>query len=358
MTNVNNNDIALACRFKHDYLGGDPTTPVWSLTVSIRTRPVSGTGTYSTSTVLHSRSYTGYTQSQSGIVESSLNINYADTVAATGVTVGGDVEVTFVVSYINGATDSGSLTSLTASQKVEGGGQAGEATTLNGKQGSHYLNYANFTGLPTWNQNTTGNAATSTSSLYATNAGNSNLFAGSGKAEFMKLSTEIPSAVNLNNYSLTGFYLQPSNSSAIAGTNYPTGLAGILTVQRGNGGYISQRYVVYNSGEVWNRFFYSSSWSPWRRTLNNANFTDYAPTLTGSGASGTWGINISGNAATATTATSATSASTANNALALSGLDVNQFGKASYGDFTNPDNYKDTAGYRFNPHVNNPTNDY
>ena len=32
------------------------------------------------------------------------------------------------------------------------------------------------------------------------------------------------------------------------------------------------------------------------------NFNYYAPTLTGSGASGTWGINISGNAATATNA--------------------------------------------------------
>lgn len=36
------------------------------------------------------------------------------------------------------------------------------------------------------------------------------------------------------------------------------------------------------------------------------------PTRTGGDASGTWGINISGNAATATSATSATSASTAN----------------------------------------------
>jgi hypothetical protein len=36
--------------------------------------------------------------------------------------------------------------------------------------------------------------------------------------------------------------------------------------------------------------------------LNAGNYTSYSPTLTGSGASGTWGINITGNAATATTA--------------------------------------------------------
>ena len=37
--------------------------------------------------------------------------------------------------------------------------------------------------------------------------------------------------------------------------------------------------------------------------LHAGNYTSYAPTLTGGGASGTWGISISGNAATATTAT-------------------------------------------------------
>ena len=36
--------------------------------------------------------------------------------------------------------------------------------------------------------------------------------------------------------------------------------------------------------------------------LTTSNYNSYAPTLTGTGASGTWGINISGNAATATSA--------------------------------------------------------
>lgn len=44
-----------------------------------------------------------------------------------------------------------------------------------------------------------------------------------------------------------------------------------------------------------------------------------APSTTGSGASGTWGISISGNAATATNATSAAIATTATNANALNG---------------------------------------
>lgn len=44
---------------------------------------------------------------------------------------------------------------------------------------------------------------------------------------------------------------------------------------------------------------YSSGWS---RVLTNRNYTAYTVTKTGGGASGTWGISITGNAATATTA--------------------------------------------------------
>ena len=42
--------------------------------------------------------------------------------------------------------------------------------------------------------------------------------------------------------------------------------------------------------------------------LTTSNYNSYAPTLTGTGASGTWAINVTGNAATATSATSATTA--------------------------------------------------
>jgi hypothetical protein len=50
-----------------------------------------------------------------------------------------------------------------------------------------------------------------------------------------------------------------------------------------------------------------NAWSSWRRLLHDNNYNSYAPTLTGTGASGTWGISITGNANTATTAGSLTS---------------------------------------------------
>ena len=53
------------------------------------------------------------------------------------------------------------------------------------------------------------------------------------------------------------------------------------------------------------------NWFAWKRVLDESNYNSYAPTKTGGGASGTWGISISGNAATATKATSASSATSA-----------------------------------------------
>ena len=54
------------------------------------------------------------------------------------------------------------------------------------------------------------------------------------------------------------------------------------------------------------RLHYRTGWDSnkhrWNTILDSENYNSFAPTKIGSGASGTWGINISGNAATATTA--------------------------------------------------------
>lgn len=52
----------------------------------------------------------------------------------------------------------------------------------------------------------------------------------------------------------------------------------------------------------------------------SADYSSYYPTLTGSGASGTWNISVSGNAATATSATTAATATSATTAGSVSGL--------------------------------------
>lgn len=53
--------------------------------------------------------------------------------------------------------------------------------------------------------------------------------------------------------------------------------------------------------------FNSTTWGARRIVLESVNYTNYTVTKTGGGASGSWGINITGNAATATSATTADS---------------------------------------------------
>ena len=58
-------------------------------------------------------------------------------------------------------------------------------------------------------------------------------------------------------------------------------------------------YGTSGNGTFYFRQGYNGSWGNWLTMLSSANFNSYSPTLTGGGASGTWGISISGNAATA-----------------------------------------------------------
>ena len=55
--------------------------------------------------------------------------------------------------------------------------------------------------------------------------------------------------------------------------------------------YIRKRYYNRNSGATWDTI--------WDKILNSSNYNSYAPKLDGTGATGTWGINISGNAGSA-----------------------------------------------------------
>lgn len=53
------------------------------------------------------------------------------------------------------------------------------------------------------------------------------------------------------------------------------------------------------TGDIYTKTLYSGTWGSWKTFLNSGNFNAYSPTLTGSGASGNWTINISGNSGTA-----------------------------------------------------------
>lgn len=79
----------------------------------------------------------------------------------------------------------------------------------------------------------------------------------------------------------------------------------------GSGGdYLCQLTGAFNGGgndfKIRTRNGDYSTWNSWRTLITDGNYTSYSPSLTGGGASGTWGISISGNAATASTAAACT----------------------------------------------------
>jgi len=67
--------------------------------------------------------------------------------------------------------------------------------------------------------------------------------------------------------------------------------------QGGSTSTVQQKFHYGGSMEFRNRTD-SVSWTAWKTVLTSANYTSYSPALTGGGASGTWGINVTGYAAT------------------------------------------------------------
>lgn len=96
-------------------------------------------------------------------------------------------------------------------------------------------------------------------------------------------------------------------------TNKPKSDGHILHFYWDNtGGYDSQLAVTIGENpELQMRGQQAGTWGEWQTVLSSNNYTDYTVKKDGTGASGTWGIDITGNAATATKATSADSATKA-----------------------------------------------
>lgn len=63
----------------------------------------------------------------------------------------------------------------------------------------------------------------------------------------------------------------------------------------GDGSWVAQFYTPTDGDAgLWFRQRRGGTWQTWRKFLDSTTYNSYSPTLTGGGASGTWGINISG----------------------------------------------------------------
>lgn len=97
---------------------------------------------------------------------------------------------------------------------------------------------------------------------------------------------------NINTATSNGFYDEGNSgySKAVLVFN-PGGSAGTMQYRHTYGGGPGEMFEFRNRTD-------NITWSAWKAVLHSSNYNSYSPTLTGGGASGTWGINITGNSAT------------------------------------------------------------
>ena len=196
---------------------------------------------------------------------------------------------TAVISFnTSGATGAGSynIVSQTNFQIRNAGGtqvfvmdQSGNLTMTGTVSGS------NLSGTNTGDQtNISGNAATVTNGLYTNN------YSGTLDGRYFfdyGFTTGYPG---------TEANAMPGNRSAFTYSNGAP-LTGCIA-HFGAAGYGIQLNGDYggDSFSMRSRNGDNATWRPWKRLLTDYNYNSYSPTLTGTGASGTWGISISGSA--------------------------------------------------------------
>jgi len=99
---------------------------------------------------------------------------------------------------------------------------------------------------------------------------NADLLDGVELAKILALGTIIPAGTNLNSYTATGLYHQPSTANAGSGTNYPVALAGMLEVIQ-DGSMVYQKYTSYDSSHNVYVRTYNGSWYSWTRILDTVD---------------------------------------------------------------------------------------
>jgi hypothetical protein len=157
---------------------------------------------------------------------------------------------------------------------------------------------------------TTGNfsSTVSTSSVYTRNAAGTGYLSGNyssvettatSGAIYSIGGSYVPGTTTLGN--MYGIGYGYSGNAGITATGAPGSLWGQYVASGG----VSRIFFDADNGRG---FFNGAIYSAGNTVLNAGNYNIYAPTLTGTGASGTWGINVTGSAGSASSATTATTA--------------------------------------------------
>lgn len=181
--------------------------------------------------------------------------------------------------YRKGTSD----TAWTGWKKIWHSGNFDPNSKANSSHAHNYAGSSSAGGAATTALACTGNSATATTSNYL--ASNTRMDYGWNGINYFNISGTAGNVAKANDTPTTAWWhvmrFNHSNS-----TGYYTDLAIPFNDT-------SLYYKRITSGAVQN--------GGWVRVLDSLNYNSYAPTKTGGGASGTWGISVSGNANTATT---------------------------------------------------------
>lgn len=155
-----------------------------------------------------------------------------------------------------------------------------------------------------YNINVTGNASTANTATVAT----SNILrAGdtmSGRLGQSASGFHAASAENIANRTNSGFF-ETSTPTTAEGWPVNGSWHHLLSSTHTNDAnyFAMQLSADFYSQNLYYRSTAGSGSTTWNRVLLSSNYNDYVPTKTGTGASGTWPINVTGNAATVTSIT-------------------------------------------------------
>lgn len=238
----------------------------------------------------------------------------------SGVPLGSNLNSLTAGTYLTGTAYNGSAAQTWSVNATS----ANTASTVVARDASGNFSASTITASLSGNATSATTATTATTSTYSTYL------------------SSVGSYVWNNATASTGYVNGISNSFVDPSGGFPS-YGDVMTMNSypGGGGAL-QLYSPYGSAypDLNLRFRtadYSAggAWTAWKIILDSANYNSYAPTLTGTGASGTWSINVTGSAGSAGSATTAVTLTSTQSNWASTGVVSNVVGMLGWKNYGN-----------------------